>query len=239
MSSPSSGTAEDADRSIICGRIETSWGMSTTTVTGTGRRASMIQTKCWPPPTKTPSPQSISSPLDKFPTFVDESHGVATTESEASYVASPARYGPNDLSQPRKPGRISWDQVNGSGGSKHRPRKSISEAITTIRARNASMSANAQELAAALKAPVSYKLIVGLILTVSACCPSLMLSLGTLPNLVHDLGPYEYLIQIHLECVTTTHHSHDHPIHIRATLVFIACLCFEPIPRSQKDSSGT
>ncbi|OXV11210.1 hypothetical protein Egran_01026 [Elaphomyces granulatus] len=152
-------SVEDANISI-CGPIETSWGMSTTTVTGTGRRASMIQTKCWPPPTTTTSPQSISSPLlDKFPTFVDESHGVAT-ESEASHLVSPARYGPNnDPTQPRKAGRVSWDQVNGSGGSKHRPRKSISEAITTIRTRNASMSANAQELAAALKAPVSYKLI--------------------------------------------------------------------------------
>jgi hypothetical protein len=213
--------------------------MSTTTVTGTGRRASMIQTKCWPPPTTTTSPQSISSPLlDKFPTFVDESHGVAT-ESEASHLVSPARYGPNnDPTQPRKAGRVSWDQVNGSGGSKHRPRKSISEAITTIRTRNASMSANAQELAAALKAPVSYKLIVGLIPTVSAFCPWLMTSLGTLPDLVHDLSPYEYLIQVNLECITATHNSHDRPIRIRATLVFITCLRFEPIPGSQKENSG-
>lgn len=43
---------------------------------------------------------------------------------------------------------------------KHKSRKSISEAIATIRTRNASVSANAHELAQALRAPVSYRLIV-------------------------------------------------------------------------------
>lgn len=42
----------------------------------------------------------------------------------------------------------------------HRPRRSVSDAITKLRYRQGSVSENAQELAEALKAPVSYKLIV-------------------------------------------------------------------------------
>ena len=42
----------------------------------------------------------------------------------------------------------------------HSRQKSLSDAIRTIRTRKGSVSANAQELAAALKAPLSFKLIV-------------------------------------------------------------------------------
>lgn len=43
----------------------------------------------------------------------------------------------------------------------HRPRRSVSDALAKFRNRHGSVSENAQELAEALKAPVSYKLIVG------------------------------------------------------------------------------
>ncbi|KAJ5105127.1 hypothetical protein NUU61_002474 [Penicillium alfredii] len=85
---------------------------------------------------------------------------------EDTFDAGPSRpnqgasvkYAPNELWEPRKAGFYS--HANGSvRSSKHRPRKSISDAITTIRTRNGSVSANAQELAQALSAPVSYKLI--------------------------------------------------------------------------------
>lgn len=42
----------------------------------------------------------------------------------------------------------------------HRPKRSVSDAINKIRTRQGSVSENAQELAEALKAPVSYRLIV-------------------------------------------------------------------------------
>ena len=43
---------------------------------------------------------------------------------------------------------------------KHDRQKSLSDAIRTIRTRKGSVSANAQEIAEALKAPVSVKLVV-------------------------------------------------------------------------------
>jgi len=45
-------------------------------------------------------------------------------------------------------------------GPRHGRQKSLSDAIRTIRTRKGSVSANAQEIAEALKAPVSFKLIV-------------------------------------------------------------------------------
>ena len=58
---------------------------------------------------------------------------------------------------------MAWGNTNGhvvGPGSRHVPQKSLSDAIRTIRTRKGSVSANAQELAEALKAPVSFKLIV-------------------------------------------------------------------------------
>jgi solute carrier family 35, member E1 len=130
------------------------WGMSTTTVTGTGPRSSIRQL-----PTKTASPLSMSSPVDKFPVFIDDSQNAATDQSP-SHLAHPGRHGSNDFRQPYKAGHVIWEHLNGSASPKHRPRKSIGEAFNTIRTQSASMSTNAHELAAALGAPVSYKLIV-------------------------------------------------------------------------------
>ena len=53
-------------------------------------------------------------------------------------------------SQPFRNGRISG----------HKSRRSVSDAFNKLRTRRGSVSENAQELAEALKAPVSYKLIV-------------------------------------------------------------------------------
>ena len=52
----------------------------------------------------------------------------------------------------------SW--ANGVGRTRHGRQKSLSEAIRTVRTRNASISENAQEIADSLKAPISYKLVV-------------------------------------------------------------------------------
>ncbi|KAL2013425.1 hypothetical protein VTN00DRAFT_950 [Thermoascus crustaceus] len=101
----------------------------------------------------------MMSPIDKFPPFNDESYDAAT-ESGGSPLNPTVRYAANDVWHPRKAGHIAWEYAKGSRGSKHRPRKSISEALSTIRTRNASVSANAHELAEALRAPVSYKLII-------------------------------------------------------------------------------
>ncbi|KAI4280119.1 MAG: hypothetical protein L6R38_004692 [Xanthoria sp. 2 TBL-2021] len=67
----------------------------------------------------------------------------------------------NDRWQARKDHHIAWSNDHLSGTpAKHGRQKSISEAIKTIRTRKGSVSANAAELADALKAPVSVRLIV-------------------------------------------------------------------------------
>lgn len=132
--------------------------MATTTVTGHGRRSSMRQAELQVP-TKMPASQSTSSPIDKFPPYEETLDGTA---GSGRPNASPSvKYAPSELWEPRKLAFYSREQANGSvRNPKHRPRKSISEAISTIRTRNGSVSANAQELAEALRAPVSYRLIV-------------------------------------------------------------------------------
>ena len=63
--------------------------------------------------------------------------------------------------QPRKENHVAWGngQIN-EGASRHGRQKSLSDAIRTIRTRKGSVSANAHEIAEALKAPVSFRLIV-------------------------------------------------------------------------------
>ncbi|RDW93215.1 putative ER to Golgi transport protein (Sly41) [Aspergillus mulundensis] len=89
----------------------------------------------------------MASPIDKFPPFQDEQYEV--TESRTILPNSTIRYAPSDH----------WD-YKPVRDTKRRPRKSISETISAIRTRNGSVSANAQELAQALRAPISYRLIV-------------------------------------------------------------------------------
>jgi solute carrier family 35 protein E1 len=110
-------------------------------------------------PTKTSTSQPTSSPIDQFPPY-EETFDAAAGSARPN--ASPSvKYTPGELWEPRKSAFYSREYANGSvRNPKHRPRKSISEAITTIRTRNGSVSANAQELAEALRAPVSYRLIV-------------------------------------------------------------------------------
>ncbi|EAW14666.1 putative ER to Golgi transport protein (Sly41) [Aspergillus clavatus NRRL 1] len=133
--------------------------MTTTIVTGIGRRSSIRQPEIHSP-VKTSSSQLTTSPADKFPPFEAELYS-QTTDTGEYKPHVPLQGGANDYWEPRKAGYLPRDHANRSIQlPKHRSRKSISEAITTIRTRNASVSANAQELAQALRAPVSYRLII-------------------------------------------------------------------------------
>ncbi|KAL4737072.1 triose-phosphate transporter family-domain-containing protein [Aspergillus similis] len=119
--------------------------MTTTIVTGTGRRASIRQTDLQTS-VRVSSPEPMASPIDKFPAFHDEQFDNAGPTT--LYPNTTIRYAPSDR----------WD-YKPVRDSKRRPRKSISETISAIRTRNGSVSANAQDLAQALRAPVSYRLI--------------------------------------------------------------------------------
>ena len=118
--------------------------------------------------------RSSSNPTEpstfKFPDFIQETgeEREGDTFEDISRGPSPKPL-PNGLpvglhSSERWPMRkeANWRAwANGSAGvTKHGRQKSLSEAIRTVRTRNASISENAQEIAEALKAPVSYRLVV-------------------------------------------------------------------------------
>ena len=112
-------------------------------------------------------PSNMGGLMEKFPehneTFVFPAEGRARSPNRSNGLAN-GHNQPQERWQPRKEGGVggsSW--MNGrasSGGRPHGRQKSLSDAFRTIRTRRASVSANAQEIAEALKAPVSPKLIV-------------------------------------------------------------------------------
>jgi solute carrier family 35, member E1 len=112
-------------------------------------------------------PSSMSGLMEKFPdhneTFVFPAEGRARSPNKSNGVSN-GNTQTQERWQPRKEGAVRGSQwMNGktsSGGRPHGRQKSLSDAFRTIRTRRASVSANAQEIAEALRAPVSPKLIV-------------------------------------------------------------------------------
>ena len=113
-----------------------------------------------------PPPPRPSSPLEKFPPIEEEGddHLDLRTETTTNNSLPPLstklgnnihKYPPVSLWKSRQNGTI--PRPFGIG-RKQRPRKSISETIGSMRTQ--SVSENAQDIADALKAPVSYRLIV-------------------------------------------------------------------------------
>lgn len=106
-----------------------------------------------------PSPATF-----KFPELSDEM--LQTTQE--SYESNPASPMPQPLGLPnhlhsneRWQARRDSRNMNGwTPSTRHGRQKSLSEAIRTVRGRKGSVSQNAHEIADALKAPVSGKLIV-------------------------------------------------------------------------------
>lgn len=127
----------------------------------------------------------------KFPDFEQSLPSRGTLPIHKEHASSAKAHtktpSPNPLSKSngivqggrqRRESHVAWGNTNGhvvGPGSRHVPQKSLSDAIRTIRTRKGSVSANAQELAEALKAPVSFKLIV-CYNTHQSLCPSLTCS---------------------------------------------------------------
>lgn len=109
--------------------------------------------------------------MEKFPDHIDAPHmangnGVVQSPGDIPYAngnttSTTTTQPPPDnrfLPVPRRDNSSSrWTP---SGGSRHGRQKSLTDAFRTIRTRNGSVSQNAHELADALRAPVSGKLIV-------------------------------------------------------------------------------
>lgn len=126
------------------------------------------------------SSSSNQTDLSKFPDFEQSLDSrdlfVAPREDHVAPDGSPlisSNSNPSKLNgilhsqgwQHRRSSHLAWESRHGSGhgdrpSSRHSRQKSLSDAIRTIRTRKGSVSANAQEIAKALKAPISIKLIV-------------------------------------------------------------------------------
>lgn len=217
--------------------------MATTTVTGHGRRSSMRQPELQVP-NKPSSSQPVSSPIDKFPPY-DESLDNALNAMGANRPNNPnpnpsVKYAPSETWEPRKTSFYSREHPNGTlRNPKHRPRKSISEAITTIRTRNGSVSANAQELAEALRAPVSYRLVVcSTVRTYYLRDRMKLIYLDPLRYLVLYISPHKHIFEIYSECSADANHVNDHSIRIRLDMVSIASISVFGVPTTTAKHPG-
>ena len=127
--------------------------------------------------------------------------------------------------QTRRDSHLVWS--NGSAhppGPRHGRQKSLSEAIRTIRTRNGSVSANAHEIAEALKAPVSFKLIVRapllsirIILTAT--------ELVAMSGLVPEFGSDKHIIKVDSQCLSKACNPHACPVRLRFLMVLILRIC--------------
>ena len=97
-----------------------------------------------------------------FLTTPDERDEGVTTSRTPSPAKRPNGFR-NERWQQRKDLHLVWEDRpnNVVTSGQHSRQKSLGEAFHTIRNRRASVSENAHEIAEALKAPVSYRVIVG------------------------------------------------------------------------------
>ena len=80
--------------------------------------------------------------------------------AESPQEISPSPFPTGELRWPHRKMSQRLRDARPGGVYTHRHRRSVSDALHRIRTRQGSVSDNAQELAEALKAPISYKLIV-------------------------------------------------------------------------------
>ena len=114
---------------------------------------------------RTPSPNTQATlpvtEIERFPSL-----DVSRSNENRHTVTSPVDFTPTQaVTEKHKwPARRSSQRGRENGRmpvlQSHRTRRSVSDAINNFRVRRGSVSENAQELAEALKAPVSYRLIV-------------------------------------------------------------------------------
>lgn len=119
-------------------------------------------------PTLEQSPYSSS---DYLPVYGEDGEGRASARTPSPSKKNSSSS--NGIWQHRKDRHGLGNGHISIAGSRHYGRqKSISDAIRTIRTRKGSVSANAHELAEALKAPLSIKLVV-------SCFPPILSKMGS------------------------------------------------------------
>ena len=120
---------------------------------------------------KFPDFEASTSPRGHLPVFEEEGATGGASARTPSPNVPPKSNGFLDSErwQPRRENHVAW---NNGQETRHVRQKSLSDAIRTIRTRKGSVSANAHEIADALKAPVSVKLVVWALLSHQAFSPS-------------------------------------------------------------------
>jgi hypothetical protein len=176
---------------------------------------------------------------EKFPSFED-----TRSEEKSHRVTSPQAYSQsaNPLSvnnwPVRKSGQTGWENRNGGGVlHKHRPRRSVSEAFDNFRQRRGSISANTHELAEALKAPISYKLIVSASRLIGWQTSNI--AVGALYFLVHDIRAHQYVLEIYPERVSETRDIDNCSVRLCLTMVSRLCLLGFRLPEPENSYSST
>lgn len=201
--------------------------MATTTLAGTERQSS-------------PQP-APSYPFPQFSANESQSHSQYGGRSRSrsplpSVAATPNGTVPSSRWQSRKDASMPWN--NGSlrgSGSRHGRQKSLSDALETIRTRRGSVTANAQELAEALKAPISPRLIVSRPMLHSRMAYAelfdiLIESFCAVPMryLVRHIHNVQYVLQIYPHRLSEARHPHSDTIRLRVILVhFLRRACSE------------
>lgn len=118
--------------------------------------------------------RSSSNPREKFPDFDASQSGDYCPEYDDSQsgrngfarTSSPAKANGllhTERWQTRKDNHLAWGDghLNVAGPRQHGRHRSLSDAFRNIRTRKASVSENAHEIAEALKAPISLRILVG------------------------------------------------------------------------------
>lgn len=154
--------------------------------------------------------RSSSNALEKFPDL-DTSFGTGSQNLRVSTETSPYAHhlrspSPNKAgarlidgpAQTKPYGHLTWqdDSRITTKSGLHDRQKSLSEAFRTIRTRRASVTENASELAEALKAPLSVRLVVSITPLRLQGLSDGLTQVGAMSHLVHELRPYEHLFQI-------------------------------------------
>ena len=189
--------------------------------------------------------RSSSNALEKFPdldtSFRTGSQNLrVATEISPGHLRSPSpqKHETQQIEghkQAKPDGHLTWkDSFRATTGQRqHDRQKSLSEAFRNIRTRRASVSENASEIAEALKAPLSVRLVVSESGFKSQPSTEKLRETGALSCMVHELGPYEHLLQIDPQFLPETYHAHDYPICVRLGMVYIFCVPRKVIPIAQ------
>ncbi|KAJ8610663.1 hypothetical protein MRB53_038442 [Persea americana] len=168
----------------------------------------------------------------KFPPYMrDAAHADddALTDSErGSMDANRLSNGVRKLDQwqPRRQSNDIRRHAQPLAGRGRSRQKSLGEAIRGFKERRGSVSEGAHELAEALKAPVSPKLVV---YPPCLSTSTTLTVLVPLRHLVHDLHLLQRLLKVHPHRLPQAHHPHSRPVRLRLELVYHIILARAPL----------